>query len=136
MINGLGVVGWGGVGGIEAGRACSASRDYAAAASGRLQLIGKLPEGATATDLVLTSPDCSARRASSASCRILRRRLELAQHRRSRTIANMAPEYGATIGVFSGIDSAALDYLRMTKPPRGFDQARRDLRQGTKACSV
>ena len=114
MINGLGVVGWG-VGGIEA-EACMLGQPATMLlpAVVGFKLHGKLPEGATATDLVLTVTQ------------MLRKKgvvgkfvefygdgvgaLSLADRA---TIANMAPEYGATIGVFP-IDDASLDYLRLT----------------------
>ncbi len=114
MINGLGVVGWG-VGGIEA-EACMLGQPATMLLPAVIgfKLMGKLPEGATATDLVLTVTQ------------MLRKKgvvgkfvefygdglsaLSLADRA---TISNMAPEYGATIGVFP-IDDAALDYLRMT----------------------
>jgi aconitate hydratase len=114
MINGLGVVGWG-VGGIEA-EACMLGQPATMLlpAVVGFKLSGKLPEGATATDLVLTVTQ------------MLRKKgvvgkfvefygdgvgaLSLADRA---TISNMAPEYGATIGVFP-IDDVSLDYLRMT----------------------
>ena len=114
MINGLGVVGWG-VGGIEA-EACMLGQPATMLlpAVVGFKLHGRLPEGATATDLVLTVTQ------------MLRKKgvvgkfvefygdgvgaLSLADRA---TISNMAPEYGATIGVFP-IDEASLDYLRMT----------------------
>ena len=114
MINGLGVVGWG-VGGIEA-EACMLGQPATMLLPEVIgfKLSGKLPEGATATDLVLTVTQ------------MLRKKgvvgkfveyygdgldsLSLADRA---TIANMAPEYGATIGVFP-IDEQSLDYLRMT----------------------
>ena len=117
MINGLGVVGWG-VGGIEA-EACMLGQPATMLlpAVVGFKLIGKLREGATATDLVLTVTQ------------MLRKKgvvgkfvefygdgvgaLSLADRA---TISNMAPEYGATIGVFP-IDAASLDYLRMTNRP-------------------
>ena len=117
MINGLGVVGWG-VGGIEA-EACMLGQPATMLlpAVVGFKLNGRLPEGATATDLVLTVTQ------------MLRKKgvvgkfvefygdgvgaLSLADRA---TIANMAPEYGATIGVFP-IDEKSLDYLRMTNRP-------------------
>ncbi|MGD0617744.1 MAG: aconitate hydratase AcnA [Bryobacteraceae bacterium] len=117
MVNGLGVVGWG-VGGIEAEAAMLGqpiSMLLPEVVGFRLQ--GALPGGATATDLVLTVTQ------------MLRKRgvvgkfvefhgpgvgaLSLADRA---TIANMAPEYGATIGFFP-IDDKTLDYLRMTNRP-------------------
>jgi aconitate hydratase len=117
MINGLGVVGWG-VGGIEA-EACMLGQPISMLlpAVVGFKLHGKMPEGATATDLVLTVTQ------------MLRKHgvvgkfvefygpgvgaLSLADRA---TIANMAPEYGATIGFFP-IDGKSLDYLRMTNRP-------------------
>src|SRR5919199_5408032 len=118
MINGVGVVGWG-VGGIEA-EACMLGQPISMLLPQVVgfKLSGKLPAGATATDLVLTVTQ------------MLRKKgvvgkfvefygpgvasLSLADRA---TIANMAPEYGATIGFFP-IDDASLDYLRMTNRPQ------------------
>lgn len=117
MVNGIGVVGWG-VGGIEA-EACMLGQPISMLLPAVIgfKLKGKLPEGATATDLVLTVTQ------------MLRKKgvvgkfvefygpgvssLSLADRA---TIGNMAPEYGATIGFFP-IDHATLDYLRMTNRP-------------------
>jgi aconitate hydratase len=114
MINGLGVLGWG-VGGIEAeaamlGQPISMLIPQVVG----FKLHGKLPEGATATDLVLTVVE------------ILRQEgvvgkfveffgdglahLSLADRA---TIANMAPEYGATCGFFP-VDEETLAYLKLT----------------------
>ncbi|MGB5260660.1 MAG: aconitate hydratase AcnA [Gammaproteobacteria bacterium] len=114
MINGLGVLGWG-VGGIEAeaamlGQPISMLIPQVVG----FHLHGRLPEGATATDLVLTVVE------------ILRREgvvgkfvefygdgldhLSLADRA---TIANMAPEYGATCGFFP-VDEETLAYLRLS----------------------
>src|SRR6202011_1721205 len=114
MINGLGVLGWG-VGGIEAeaamlGQAVSMLIPQVIG----VKLTGALPEGSTATDLVLTVTE------------MLRKRgvvgkfveyfgdglAELALADRA-TIANMAPEYGATCGIFP-VDAETLRYLRFT----------------------
>src|SRR5689334_5187832 len=112
MVNGLGVVGWG-VGGIEAEAAMlgQPSSMLIPPVVG-YRLTGRLPEGTTATDLVLTVTE------------MLRKRgvvgkfveffgaglagLPLADRA---TIANMAPEYGATCGIFP-IDEETLRYLR------------------------
>jgi aconitate hydratase len=112
MINGLGVVGWG-VGGIEA-EACMLGQPISMLLPPVVgfKLHGKMPEGCTATDLVLTITQ------------ILRKKgvvgkfvefygnglsaLSLADRA---TVANMAPEYGATIGFFP-VDSETLNYLR------------------------
>ena len=114
MINGLGVLGWG-VGGIEAeaamlGQAITMLIPQVVG----FRLTGRLPEGATATDLVLTV------------VQMLREKgvvgkfveffgeglagLPLADRA---TIANMAPEYGATCGIFP-IDSECLRYLELS----------------------
>jgi aconitate hydratase len=114
MINGLGVVGWG-VGGIEA-EACMLGQPATMLlpAVVGFKLHGRLPEGATATDLVLTVTQMLRKKG------VVGKFVEfygdgvgaLSVADRA-TIANMAPEYGATIGVFP-IDDASLDYLRMT----------------------
>jgi aconitate hydratase len=114
MINGLGVVGWG-VGGIEA-EACMLGQPISMLLPEVVgfKLKGRLSEGSTATDLVLTVTQ------------MLRKKgvvgkfvefygpgvaaLPLADRA---TIGNMAPEYGATIGFFP-IDHQTLDYLRLT----------------------
>jgi len=117
MVNGLGVLGWG-VGGIEA-EAAMLGQPVAMLIPQVVgfKLTGKLPEGSTATDLVLTVTQ------------MLRKKgvvgkfveffgpglagLPLADRA---TIANMAPEYGATCGIFP-VDAETLRYLRMTGRP-------------------
>ena len=117
MVNGLGVLGWG-VGGIEAeaamlGQPISMLIPQVVG----FELQGELPEGATATDLVLTVVE------------ILRQHgvvgkfvefygsgLDYLSLADQATIANMAPEYGATCGIFP-IDSGTLNYLRLTGRP-------------------
>ncbi len=120
MINGLGVLGWG-VGGIEAeaamlGQPVSMLIPQVVG----MKLTGKLPEGATATDLVLTVTQ------------MLRKKgvvgkfvefygsglaaLPLADRA---TIANMAPEYGATCGIFP-VDEETLRYLRFSGRPEAL----------------
>ncbi|OJW17785.1 MAG: aconitate hydratase 1 [Planctomycetales bacterium 71-10] len=114
MINGLGVLGWG-VGGIEA-EAAMLGQPVSMLVPQVIgfKLSGKLPEGATATDLVLTVTQ------------MLRKKgvvgkfvefygpglasLPLADRA---TIANMAPEYGATCGIFP-VDAETLRYLRLS----------------------
>ena len=114
MVNGLGCLGWG-VGGIEAeaallGQPCSMLIPHVVG----FKLKGKLPAGTTATDLVLTVTQ------------MLRKKgvvgkfvefygsglanLTLADRA---TIANMAPEYGATIGIFP-VDEVTVDFLTLT----------------------
>ena len=114
MINGLGVLGWG-VGGIEAEAAMLGQPiTMLIPEVVGFRLSGALPEGATATDLVLTVVE------------MLRKHgvvgkfvefygdgldnLSLADRA---TIANMAPEYGATCGIFP-IDRETIDYLRLS----------------------
>jgi aconitate hydratase len=114
MINGLGVLGWG-VGGIEA-EACMLGQPISMLLPPVVgfKLHGKLPEGCTATDLVLTVTQ------------MLRKKgvvgkfvefygtgltaLSLADRA---TVANMAPEYGATMGFFP-VDRETLDYLKFS----------------------
>ncbi len=117
MVNGLGVLGWG-VGGIEAeaamlGEALSMLVPQVVG----MKLTGALPQGATATDLVLTVTE------------ILRKTgvvgkfveyfgegvpsLALADRA---TLGNMSPEYGATCGFFP-VDDVTLNYLRLTGRP-------------------
>ncbi|MDY7564094.1 aconitate hydratase AcnA [Pseudomonas sp. RTC3] len=117
MINGLGILGWG-VGGIEA-EAAMLGQPVSMLIPEVIgfKLIGKLKEGITATDLVLTVTQ------------MLRKKgvvgkfvefygdgladLPLADRA---TIANMAPEYGATCGFFP-VDDVTLDYLRLSGRP-------------------
>ncbi|MBA4542757.1 MULTISPECIES: aconitate hydratase AcnA [Thermoactinomyces] len=114
MINGLGVVGWG-VGGIEA-EACMLGQPlyFITPEVIGFKLTGKLAEGATATDLALTVTEMLRKKGvvgkfvefygSGLS------NLSLADRA---TVANMAPEYGATIGFFP-VDEESLNYLRNT----------------------
>jgi aconitate hydratase len=117
MINGLGVVGWG-VGGIEA-EACMLGQPISMLLPEVVgfKLTGRLPEGSTATDLVLTVTQMLRKKGvvgkfveffgSGVAA------LPLADRA---TIGNMAPEYGATIGFFP-IDHQTLDYLRLSNRP-------------------
>ncbi len=120
MANGIGVLGWG-VGGIEA-EAAMLGQPIAMLIPDVIgfRLKGALPEGSTATDFALVATQ------------MLRKKgvvgkfveffgpglAELSVATRL-TVANMAPEYGATCGIFP-IDAATLDYLRLT----GRDEAR------------
>src|SRR5207249_3165890 len=114
MVNGLGVLGWG-VGGIEAEAAMLGEKlSMLVPQVVGFQLTGRLPQGATATDLVLTVTE------------ILRKTgvvgkfveyfgegvpsLALADRA---TLGNMSPEYGATCGFFP-VDDVTLQYLRLT----------------------
>ncbi len=122
MINGLGVLGWG-VGGIEAEAAMlgQPSSMLIPQVVG-FKLTGKLPEGATATDLVLTVTQML--RSLGVVGKFVEffgdglNHLPLADRA---TIANMAPEYGATCGIFP-IDAESLNYLRLSG--RSEDQIR------------
>ncbi len=117
MINGLGVVAWG-VGGIEAEAVMLGQPIYMLTPEViGVKLTGELPEGATATDLVLTVTQ------------LLRKKgvvgkfveffgpglnnMTLADRA---TIANMCPEYGATVGYFP-VDNETLNYMRNTGRP-------------------
>ena len=117
MVNGIGVLGWG-VGGIEAeaamlGQPVSMLIPQVVG----FRMVGALPEGATATDLVLRVTEMLRRHG------VVGKFVEffgpglgsLALADRA-TIANMAPEYGATCGIFP-VDSVTLDYLRFTGRP-------------------
>jgi aconitate hydratase len=114
MINGLGVLGWG-VGGIEAEAAMlgQPSSMLIPQVVG-FKLTGQLPEGATATDLVLTVTQML--RTHGVVGKFVEffgpglAQLPLADRA---TIANMAPEYGATCGIFP-IDEETLSYLRLS----------------------
>ena len=114
MVNGIGVLGWG-VGGIEAEAAMlgQPSSMLIPEVIG-VRLTGQLAEGATATDLVLTVTEMLRKRG------VVEKFVEffgpgvgnLSASDRN-TIANMAPEYGATCGIFP-IDEETLNYLRLT----------------------
>ena len=114
MINALGVLGWG-VGGIEAEAVMLGQPLYMLAPEViGFELTGRIPPGATTTDLVLTVTQILRKEgvvgkfveyfgAGVASMKLADRA----------TIANMAPEYGATMGFFA-LDRQTLDYLRQT----------------------
>jgi len=114
MINGIGVVGWG-VGGIEAEAGMLGQPVYFLTPDVvGVNLTGKLREGVTATDLVLTITELLRKHkvvgkfveffGSGTSTLTLTDRA---------TIANMAPEYGATMGFFP-VDDATIDYFKGT----------------------
>jgi aconitate hydratase len=114
MINGLGVLGWG-VGGIEAEAAMLGQPvSMLIPEVVGFKLTGSLREGVTATDLVLTCTNLL--RKHGVVGRFVEyfgpglASLSLADRA---TLANMAPEYGATCGFF-GIDDKTIDYLRLT----------------------
>jgi aconitate hydratase len=117
MINGLGVLGWG-VGGIEAEAAMLGQPvSMLVPQVVGFRITGKLPEGATATDLVLTVTEKL--RKHGVVGKFVEfygpglAELPLADRA---TIANMAPEYGATCGIFP-VDAETLRYLRLTGRP-------------------
>jgi aconitate hydratase len=117
MVNGLGVLGWG-VGGIEAEAAMLGQPvSMLIPEVVGFKLTGELAEGITATDLVLTVTQML--RAKGVVGRFVEfygpglDALSLADRA---TIANMAPEYGATCGFFP-VDTQTLDYMRLTGRP-------------------
>jgi aconitate hydratase len=120
MVNGLGVLGWG-VGGIEA-EAAMLGQPIAMLIPDVIgfKFTGKLPEGATATDLVLTVTQMlRAKKVVGKFVEFYGSGLaDMALADRA-TIANMAPEYGATCGFFP-VDDVTLDYLRLS----GRDESR------------
>jgi aconitate hydratase len=114
MVNGLGVVGWG-VGGIEAEAAMlgQPSSMLIPAVLG-YRLTGRLPEGATATDLVLTITEAIRKKG------VVGKFVEFFGPGLAHltiadrvTLGNMCPEYGSTVAIFP-IDDMTLDYLRLT----------------------
>jgi aconitate hydratase len=114
MINGIGVVGWG-VGGIEAEAGMLGQPVYFLTPDVvGVNLTGKLREGVTATDLVLTITELMRKE------KVVGKFVEfIGEGTRSltttdrATIANMAPEYGATMGFFP-VDEATIDYFKGT----------------------
>lgn len=114
MINGLGVVGWG-VGGIEAeavmlGQAVSMVLPEVIG----MRLTGELPKQATATDMVLRITELlRAEGVVSKFVEFFGPGLTAMPLANRATIANMAPEYGATMGFFP-VDERTIDYLRAT----------------------
>ncbi|WP_412852698.1 aconitate hydratase AcnA [Ectothiorhodospira shaposhnikovii] len=120
MVNGLGVLGWG-VGGIEAeaamlGQPISMLIPQVVG----FRLSGRLPEGATATDLVLTVTQMLRQHGVVGKfVEFFGDGLDHLPLADRATIANMAPEYGATCGIFP-IDRETLEYLRLS----GRDESR------------
>ena len=114
MIDGLGVVGWG-VGGIEAEAGMLGQPLYFVTPDViGFKLTGQLPEGATATDLALTVVEMLRKKG------VVGKFVEFYGDGLSNisladraTVANMAPEYGATMGFFP-VDEETLNYLRLT----------------------
>ena len=114
MINGLGVLGWG-VGGIEAEAAMLGQPIYMLMPEViGFKLVGQLPEGATATDLVLVVTQMlRAKGVVGKFVEFYGPGLSSMSLPDRATIANMAPEYGATVGFFP-VDDETLSYLRRT----------------------
>ncbi|MCW9025122.1 MAG: aconitate hydratase AcnA, partial [Gammaproteobacteria bacterium] len=114
MVNGLGVLGWG-VGGIEAeaamlGQPVSMLIPQVVG----FKLTGKVPEGATATDLVLTVVEMLRQHGVVGKfVEFFGDGLDQLSLADRATLANMAPEYGATCGIFP-IDDETLNYLRLS----------------------
>jgi aconitate hydratase len=114
MVNGLGILGWG-VGGIEA-EAAMLGQPIAMLIPDVIgfRLTGRLPEGATATDLVLTVTQMLRRKGVVGKfVEFFGPGLDQLGLADRATIGNMAPEYGATCGFFP-VDKVALDYLHLT----------------------
>jgi aconitate hydratase len=117
MVNGLGVVGWG-VGGIEAEAAMLGQPvSMLIPRVVGFKLRGKLPEGTTATDLVLTITEMLRQH------KVVGKFVEFygsgvaeVPLANRATIGNMSPEYGSTIAIFP-IDDKTIDYLRLTGRP-------------------
>ena len=119
MINGLGVVGWG-VGGIEAEAVMVGQPIYMLLPEVvGFRLTGVLPDGATATDLVLRITEMLREHGVVGKfVEYFGPALDGMPVANRATIANMAPEYGATVGFFP-VDDQVLDYLRLS----GRDEA-------------
>ncbi len=123
MVNGIGVLGWG-VGGIEA-EAAMLGQPIAMLIPDVIgfRLTGRMNEGVTATDLVLVVTQMLRKKGVVGKfVEFFGAGLDSMAVATRATIANMAPEYGATCGFFP-VDSTTLDYLRLT----GRDEARIDL---------
>ena len=114
MVNGLGVLGWG-VGGIEA-EAAMLGQPIAMLIPDVIgfRLSGRTPEGVTATDLVLTVTQMLRKKGVVGKfVEFFGPGLDEMSLADRATIANMAPEYGATCGFFP-VDQVTLDYLHLT----------------------
>jgi len=114
MVNGLGVLGWG-VGGIEA-EAAMLGQPISMLIPEVLgfRLTGTLPEGATATDLVLTITERLRKQGVVGKfVEFFGEGLQSLTIADRATLSNMCPEYGATVAIFP-IDAMTLDYLRLS----------------------
>ncbi|WP_455716377.1 aconitate hydratase AcnA [Anaerosporobacter sp.] len=114
MINGLGVLGWG-VGGIEAEAGMLGQPSYFPVPSiVGVELVGELPKGTTSTDLALKITNILRKEGVVGKfVEYFGKGIEGLSLADRATIANMAPEYGATCGFFP-VDEVTLDYLRLT----------------------
>ena len=136
MVNGLGVVGWG-VGGIEAEAAMLGQPvSMLIPRVVGFKLSGELPEGATATDLVLTITEMLRQH------KVVGKFVEFYGPGVSQvplanraTIGNMSPEYGSTIAVFP-IDSKTTRLPPAHRPQRGADRPRRDATPRSRGCGT
>lgn len=123
MVNSLGVVGWG-VGGIEAeaamlGQPCTMLIPQVVG----FEMTGKLPAGATATDLVLTVTQMLRKKGVVGKfVEYFGEGVSTLSVADRATISNMAPEYGATIGIFP-VDAKTIEYLRATNRSERADRA-------------
>ena len=133
MVNGLGVLGWG-VGGIEAEAAMLGEPlSLLLPAVVGVRLVGELPEGSTATDLVLTIAERLRRHG------VVGKFVEFygpgvaaVPLENRATIGNMSPEYGSTCAMFP-IDAETAPLPPVHRPPTRADRAGRGLRQGARA---
>ena len=136
MINGLGIVGWG-VGGIEAEAGMLGQPVYFLTPDVvGVHLTGALREGVTATDLALTVTQMLRK------AKVVGKFVEFFGPGAAAlpvvdraTIANMAPEYGATMGFFP-IDAECVNYLRATGRSEEQCQHLRKLLQGAGTCGA
>ncbi|GAE91508.1 aconitate hydratase [Gracilibacillus boraciitolerans JCM 21714] len=115
MINGLGVLGWGGVGGIEAEAGMLGQPSYLPAPEViGVKFTGSFPNGTTATDLALkVTQVLREKKVVGKFVEYFGPGLQYMPLADRATISNMAPEYGATCGFFP-VDEEALNYLRLT----------------------
>ncbi|MDQ2985668.1 MAG: aconitate hydratase AcnA [Armatimonadota bacterium] len=122
MINGLGVVGWG-VGGIEAEAVMLGQPIYMLIPEVvGFRMTGRLPEGSNATDLVLVVTEMLRKHGVVGKfVEFYGSGMDSMPVATRATIANMAPEYGATIGFFP-VDAATLTYMRLTGRPEELVQ--------------
>ena len=136
MVNGIGVVAWG-VGGIEAEAGMLGQPNaFLTPDVVGCHMTGKLREGVTATDLALTVTELMRK------AKVVGRFVEFFGEGAAAltaadrcTVANMAPEYGATMGYFP-VDEKTIEYFRSTGRPRELVSARSKPITGRRACSA